>query len=297
MNLTMKRGSESHRFMRSGRTLMLLSLALALLPGQANPGEKPTDNPSDAWPTTVQARYSLRYNGVEVGNLNVTSKTTASTYSLSGSAKVSVFFGAIEWLGSSNVSGTIERGVPGPAAYAFNWKQNKKKGTIQIGFQEHVASEIAITPKPRPKADMVPVTAADKIGALDPMSAVLMFTKADSRPPCDRRVGIFDGKQRYDIVLTPKRLIRLAAPSAGGPPETAYVCRIMYEPVSGHRDNEDTRSYASNRDAEITLRHIPGSKMLIPYSVTIPTVWGTGSMVTERIDVVTPAVGKIVLTN
>jgi hypothetical protein len=71
----------------------------------------------------------------------------------------------------------------------------------------------------------------------------------------------------------------------------------MYEPIAGHRDNEDTRSYASNRDAEITLRRIPGSEMLIPYSVTIPTTWGNGTMVTERIDIITAAAGKIALTN
>jgi hypothetical protein len=98
-------------------------------------------------------------------------------------------------------------------------------------------------------------------------------------------------------VLTPKRQIQLASASAGKRPEAAYVCRIMYEPIAGHRDNADTKSYASNRDAEIVLRRIPGSEMLIPYSATIPTSWGTGSMVTERIDIITPGAGKIALTN
>jgi hypothetical protein len=129
------------------------------------------------------------------------------------------------------------------------------------------------------------------------MSAILMLTKADSRPPCDRRVGIFDGKHRYDIVLTPKRQIQLSSASAGKRPEAAYVCRIMYEPIAGHRDNEDTKSYAANRDAEIVLRRIPGSEMLIPHSVTIPTSWGTGAMVTERIDIITAGAGKIALTD
>ena len=129
------------------------------------------------------------------------------------------------------------------------------------------------------------------------MSAILMLTKADSRAPCDRRIGIFDGKQRYDVVLTPKRLTRLKSPTAAGSEETAYVCRIMYEPVAGHRDNADTKSYAANRDAEVVLRRIPGSEMLIPYSVTIPTSWGTGTMTTEKIEIITEAAGRIALTN
>lgn len=293
---TMEKGSRTHRLPRCASALMLLSLALGSLPQAAHSSDK-SAKPSETWPTTVQARYSLRYNGIEVGNLKVNSKTTADSYALSSSAKVSVLFGALKWAGSSTVSGAIERGAPVPAAFAFDWRQNKKSGATQIGFKQFVASDIAITPKPRNKPDMVPLTPAHKAGAFDPMSAVLMLTKADSRPPCERRVGIFDGKHRYDIVLSPKRTAKLPASANGGPAETAYVCRIMYEPIAGHRDNEDTKSYAANREAEITLRRIPGSDMLIPYSVTIPTSWGTGSMVTERIDIITAADRKIALTN
>jgi hypothetical protein len=296
---------ESHRFVcapaasitRGGHAFALLSLGLALLPLPANSGENPTDKPGQAWPITVQARYRLRFNGIEVGRLNINSSATATTYSLSGSAKISVLFGAFKWSGSSKVSGAIEGGTPAPATYAFDWRQNKKAGTIGIGFKDHAAAEIAITPSPRVRPDSVPLTQAHKTGAFDPMSAILMLTKADGRPPCDRRVGIFDGKQRYDIVFTPKRVTRLPPPSGGGPAETAHVCRIMYEPVAGHRANADTTAYASNRDAEIVLRRIPGSEMLIPYSATIPSAWGTGSMVTERIDIVTAAAGKIAFTD
>jgi hypothetical protein len=290
----MKTGSESHWFVRCSR---VLALGIALLPLPANSGEKPADRLGEAWPTTVQAHYSLRYNGLEVGSLKINSNTTAQTYSLSGAGKVSVLFGALSWSGSSSVSGAIERGAPVPQVFAFDWQQNKKSGTVQIGFKDRIATDIAIKPSPRIKPDTVPLTPAHKAGAFDPMSAILMLTKADGRPPCDRRVGIFDGKQRYDIVLTPKRVTSLASASAGRSPETAYVCRLTYEPIAGHRDNADTKSYAANRDAEIVLRRIPGSEMLIPHSANIPTSWGTGSMVTQRIDIITAAAGRIALTN
>jgi hypothetical protein len=282
--------------LRGGRALVFFAWGLAL-PLSANSGEKAADRMGEAWPTTVQAHYRLRYNGINVGRLDVNSDTTAKTYSLSGSGKVSVLFGAFSWSSSSSASGSIEGGVPAPTSFAFDWRQNKKSGTTRIGFKDRAATEIAIKPPPRIKPDVVPLKPADKVGALDPMSAILMLTKADNRPPCDRRVGIFDGKQRYDIVLTPKRTTRLPPPSGNGPAETAHVCRIMYEPVAGHRANADTKDYASNRDAELVLRRIPGSEMLIPYSVAIPTPWGTGSMVTERIDIVTAAAGKIAFTD
>ena len=66
--------------------------------------------------------------------------------------------------------------------------------------------------------------------------------------------------------------------------------------VAGHRANEATKTYASNRDVEVVLRRIPGSAVLIPYSVDVPTFWGTGSMVTERIDITTATSQKLALT-
>ena len=277
-----------------GRILGLLPLWFALLPLPANSGEKS----GEAWPTAVQARYSLRYNGIGVGRLDVKTTTTGNSYSISGTSKVSALFGAISWTGSSTVSGTIEGGAPTPATYAFDWHLNKKSGIVQMGFKNHVAAEVAVNPPAKIRPDTVPLTPAHKAGAFDPMSAILVLTRADnSRPPCDRRAGIFDGKQRYDIVFAPKRQIRLPHPSGGAASEIGYVCQVTYEPIAGHRANEDTKSYVANKDVEIVLRRIPNSDMLIPYSVTIPTSWGTGTMVTERIDIVSATAGKVALTD
>jgi len=270
-------------------------LGLTLVP-PSHGTEKPAAKSGEAWPTAVQARYRLRYNGIGVGHLDITSTTAARSYSVSGSGKVSVLFGAITWGGASTVSGAIDgSGVPSPGKYAFDWYNNRKGGKIQLGFKERNATEVSVTPPPEPHRDLVPLTPEHKAGVLDPVSAILMLTKADHRPPCDRRVGIFDGKQRYDIVLTYKRQTTLPPVSGNGPPESAPVCRAMYEPVAGHRANEATKTYASNRDVEVVMRRIPGSQMYIPYSVTVPTFWGTGSMVTEHIDVTTQSVGRIAM--
>ncbi len=283
---------------RGSCVLGLLSLALATLPPPVISAEKPADKLAEAWPFAVQARYRLRYNGIKVGRLTVSSSTTANTYSVSGSGKVSVLFGKFKWWGSSSVSGTIEGGDPAPTAYTFNWHQKRKKKdvAIRIGYKDRAASAVAVDPPPRARPDTVPLTPAHRRGAFDPLSAIMMLTKADNRPPCDRRVGIFDGTQRYDIVFTPKRLTRLPPLSGGGSPETAYICRITYEPVAGHRANADTKAYAANRDVEVVLRRIPGTKILILYSLTIPTAWGTGSMVTERIEIATAGAGKVAFT-
>jgi hypothetical protein len=269
----MKTQMRNHPFRRWGCALLLSALGLSSLAAPAGAADKPS------WPASVQARYSLRFNGIEVGRMSIVSNTTAKTYSITGSGKVSVLFGAFEWSASSAVSGVIEKNDPAPTVFAADWQQNKKGGAVKIGYQGRIASDVTIKPAQRIKPDTVPLKPADKLGTVDPMSALLMLTKADGRPPCDRRVPIFDGNQRYDIVLTPK------SPRGGASRENVVTCRIRYAPIAGHRNNEDTRSYAANGEAEIVLARVKGSDMMVPYAVTIPTQWGTGSMVAEKIEV------------
>lgn len=278
------------RAMRLIRAAACLS-ALGVMASPAGASE-----PGAQLPSTVEARYRLHYNGIGVGHLHINSSSVGGNYTVSGSGKVSALFGAVSWSGSSSVSGALQAGEPAPQAYAFDWRHNKKGGAIKLGFKDRTATDVSVTPPPGPHPDTVPLAEAHKAGVLDPVSAILALTKPDKRPPCDRRVGIFDGKQRYDIVLSAKRMTQLPAPTAGGQPETAHVCRAMYVPIAGHRDNEATKTYAANRDVEVVMRRVPGSAMHIPYSVTVPTFWGTGSMVTDRIDIVTPGAGRVALT-
>jgi hypothetical protein len=276
--------------------LAALAIGLPLLPGAAYAVDKAAEKAGEAGAVTVQARYRLRYNGIEVGKVTINSNTTATSYSIAGSGKVSVLFGTFKWSGTSNVSGAMQGGKPKPSTYAFDWSQNKKAGTVNMGFRDGVPTDVAVVPPGKQKSDTVPLTEAHKKGAVDPMSAIMALTKADGRPPCDRRAAIFDGKRRYDIVFQPKRTTQLPPVSGRGPTETGYVCRALYEPVAGHRNNEDTKSYAANRDVEIVLRRIAGSEILIPYSVSIPTSWGSGTMVTERVEIVA-ASGTIAYTD
>ena len=249
----------------------------------------------EGWAPAVHARYKLRFNGIGVGHLDVTSKVDGKAYSVSGNGEVSVLFGAIKWAGSASVSGAIHAGAPQPKTYAFDWRNNKKGGTVRMGYTGAKAASIAVEPPPGTGGEHVPLRPEHMVGMLDPLSAVLMLTRAGGHAPCERRVNIFDGKQRYDIVYTFKRHTRIAAEKAGGASSIGFVCRAMFEPIAGHRDNAANKAYAANRDAEVVMRPIPGTALLVPSSVTIPTSWGTGSMVTGRIDVTTSA-GPVALT-
>jgi hypothetical protein len=250
---------------------------------------------AEAWPTAVHARYKLKFNGIEVGRIDFNSKVGAQNYTMGGNGEVSLLFGAIKWTGASTVTGAIEGGSAKPKTYVFDWKKKSKGGAIAMKYAGGKATDVSVDPPPKTDGDIIPLKDEHKVGPVDPMTAIMMLTRADSRAPCERREAVFDGKHRYDIVFSYKRQTRIPASKAGGGSIIGTVCRAMYEPIAGYKNDAHHKAYAANRDAEVVLRPVPGTKLMIPYSVNIPTTWGSGSMVTDRVDVTTSA-GQIALT-
>jgi hypothetical protein len=250
----------------------------------------------EAWPASVQARYKLKYNGIGVGHIAFKSKTDSKTYALESNGEVSLLFGAIKWTGSSHVAGQIEPSGVAPKSYGFDWKKNSKGGVISMAFAGKKAVNVSVEPPSGAHPDTVPLTEQHKQDVVDPLSAIMTLTRADQADPCNRRVAVFDGKQRFNIVFSYKRKTLIPATHSGGASTVGVVCRAMYEPVAGYRADANAKSYAANRDAEVVMRPVPAANVLIPHSVTIPTSWGTGTMVLERVDVTSATAGQFALT-
>ena len=260
----------------------------------ADSGAKPTA--VEAGAQTVEAQYALHFNGIKVGRFDMASKLKGKAYTLTSSASVSVLFGAFKYAGTASATGTIDNGQPQPSSYGVEWHANKKAATTRIAFKDNRAIDIKIDPPPKLKHDTVPLTPTHSSQAIDPISAVLAMTTAIDRAPCDRRLAIFDGHQRYDIVMSFKRTMQLPQVIGGQTPSVGHVCRIVYEPIAGHRDNADTRAYVANRNVEIVMRAVPAFRVYVPHSITIPTEWGMGSMTMTHVQITGPTGVKIALS-
>ncbi len=275
----------------SKRTLSLLASSLIMSAGPLKAA------PSvEAWPTKVDARYVLKFNGIRVGHIAFASQAGAQTYTLESSGEVSVLFGAIKWVGNSHVSGAVASGALAPKSYAFDWKKNKKGGAISLGFTGRKATLVAVDPPAGTGPDFVALTDQHKTDVLDPLSAIMALTRADVAEPCERRVPVFDGKQRFDVVFSLKRKTVIPSTKPGGASTVGFVCRAMYEPIAGHRNTADQKAYASNRDVEVVLRRLSGTGLLVPHSVTVPTAWGTGTMVIERMTIISASAGQFAVS-
>lgn len=241
----------------------------------------------------VNAVYRINWLGVNIGDFKIRSTITNRQYSLQANADVSVFFGTFSWQGVTSSRGLMTANGPVPQNYTFRYSTNDRREAIELRFQQRMVQDIIINPPQHPGARNVPITAAHLQNVVDPLSAIVLLSQArlnrHSGDACNKRLPIFDGKTRYDLVLSLKGTRSI--PGAGKLRGTAFVCSVHYVPIAGHKMGKPGENdYATgNTGIEVWLVPLPEAGLLVPYYVHVPTPAGTASMVTAKFEVETPA--------
>jgi Protein of unknown function (DUF3108) len=195
--------------------------------------------------------------------------------------------------GESTARGAMSGGQPVSSTYAANIFTDRKYDEIRMVIQSGTVKEFAVEPPTIVTPDRVPVTEAHRRGVSDPMTASLMRVggTGDTLVPqaCQRTLAIFDGRMRYDLQLAFKRLDRVK--SEIGYQGTAVVCAVHYLPIAGHIPERAAIKYlAGLHEMEMWLVPIAGTRVVVPYRVSIPTPLGTGVLqATQFVSVPQPA--------
>lgn len=270
--------------------------AVALL-SLSGSGSKPNAAGDRAWPAEVAAIYRITFNGFDIGRFKFTSETGSGAYRMTGNARISALLGAFKWQGVSQASGGVRGEDAAPQAYAFDYNSSSKSGSIRLGFRDGDIASMSASPPSPPSDEIVPVERRHLARVLDPLSAVLTLTRAGSGEPCRQRLPVFDGKQRFDLVFTPRGERRLTERRPSGQPGIVHVCGVRYQPIAGHKRDSEQEAAARDMDIEITLRPVPSANLLVPQKITIPALIGTAVLSLERIDIRTPGSDQIALVN
>jgi hypothetical protein len=274
--------------MRLVRAAMLLATGIAVT--------SPTNaRAADGWPASVQASYDVNFNGINVGTYDFKSTQDGQSYKLASNAKLSLLLGALSWTGVTHANGKLAGETAKPQAFGFEYQAQSKIGSTQMAFTDDTVTQVLHTPPPKTKENVVPVQAQHLKGVLDPLSAVLAISRGAVGNPCGRRVPIYDGHQRFDLVLSAKGQIQISDRS--GQPATGYVCRVRYVPIAGHKADDSTKYMSQSNDIEIILRPMAGTNIFIPHQVTIPTMAGSATLVARRVNITTNSRQQIALTS
>jgi Protein of unknown function (DUF3108) len=228
----------------------------------------------------LDANYVVTLAGVPIGKgswlIDVQDDQFTATASGATSGLLRVFASG---QGSSAARGSVSGGQPMVSTYASSIIADNRSDQVRILFSGGAVKEYVADPPTTPSPDRVPLTEAHRKGVLDPMTASLIRVagNGDTFVPeaCQRTLPVFDGRMRYDLQLVYKHLDKVK--SERGYQGTVVVCSVYFLPVAGHVPERSTIKYlAAQRDMELWLAPIAGTRLMVPYRASIPTPVGMG---------------------
>jgi len=250
---------------------------------------------ADSWPAAVRATYQIDFNGFNVGTFEFQSQAESESYTLAANARLSILLGAFTWSGETHSFGMFVNQAPQPASFTFDFQSNLRVGSTKLGFSDGTVTNITNLPPAPATVPIIPVREHHLKGVVDPLSAIMMLSRAASSDPCDRRIPIFDGKERFDLLLSRKGEMRVTEQAPSGQPDVAYVCRVRYLPIAGHKIDSETKFMAANDAIEVALRPVPSANVFVPYQINIPTMAGSATITSKRVEIASPGKPQIAM--
>jgi hypothetical protein len=181
----------------------------------------------------------------------------------------------------SETHGTAARGRPVPTRYEANFGLDEAIEAVRVELRDGTVTDLDVKPPLPDRPDRIPLGEADRRGVTDPLTAGLMPIAGSgdvlTSAACQRTLPMFDGGHRWDITLS---FERMDAVNAGqGYQGPVVVCAMAYRPIAGHSPSGwRVKHLIGKRGMEIWLAPVNGTRLLAPYRISVPTLFGTAML-------------------
>ena len=243
----------------------------------------------------LDARYTVTLAGVPIGKGAWVIDIGGGQYTAAASG---ITTGLLRVFASGQGSGAsrghvVNGGQLVASTYASSITSGKWTEELRIALANGTVKDFSVDPPPTPHPERVPLTEAHRKGVTDPMTASLVTSPGRGDPlsaeVCSRRAAIFDGRMRYDLAMAFKRMETVKADRGYQGP--SVVCAVYFTPVAGYIPDRPAIKYLiAQRDMEIWFAPLTGTRVLVPFRISIPTPLGLGVLqATQFVTVPQPA--------
>jgi len=226
----------------------------------------------------LEARYSATLAGIPIGSGSWTIDIGDNHYIATATGTTGGLLRAFtSGQGNGSARATLTGGRVTSSIYASTITTRKKADTTRITISSGNVKDFSVDPPQDNDPERVPVTEAHQHGVLDPMTALFVRVPGNSEllspEACQHTMAVFDGRLRYDLQLAFKRMDRVKASKGYAGP--VVVCATYFVPVAGYIPSRAAIRYlAQQRDMEVWLAPIAGTRVLVPYRMQGPTPIG-----------------------
>jgi uncharacterized protein DUF3108 len=225
------------------------------------------------------ASYVVALGGINIANVNVDLTDDGSRYSLDLKANVAGL-GAVVASGTASVTASGQSTSPLTSQqFDLQTKADGETFTVDVTYAGHDVSAFRVDPPLIDNYNRVPIERSHLTNVGDVLSAFVIKSGTLDKSLCRRKLQIFTGVERFNIVMA------FAAEDEATSPRTGYqgpviLCNMDYQPISGHFTTSEMTNYLADSD-RILIWYAPmgDTGYFIPYRVLLTTSMGDLSMV------------------
>lgn len=183
----------------------------------------------------LEAHYDIYLGGMRVADAALTATVGKTAYDINWVLETRGFFHLFRMQANMSAKARGARPTGGqlsPESYSSDYATGDDAATLHMTYEEDTPSVAAEPP-------IVPASfrtrEEDRSDTLDPLSALLaMMVVGEGEEVCNRRIPVFDGTRRYDILLLPeeKRPTKKSFQALKNDRPVAR-CFGLYERISG----------------------------------------------------------------
>jgi len=272
------------------RRILFAAFAVCAARAPALAGDLRVASIAPASPTTLSVGYSIAFWSIAFGHTDYQGKFSTDGYDAKSHFETS---GIVSMFWNSTIdavaNGEIGSRTISPALYdSYSTDHSSKKQRVKVTFDGAEPKTLAEPPYNTTK---YPVTAEQKKGAVDPMSAITTIiagVKADAKSPCGTGVQVFDGRRRYDVAFTyiKDEPVKLDNGLFNG---TAHLCQIHYNQIAGYKQKiiKEGKAlppmYADFVD--VPANGAPNGRFVVAAKLWSALSWGTVSVTLSELKV------------
>jgi Protein of unknown function (DUF3108) len=228
----------------------------------------------------LDARYTASLAGIPIGRGAWVIDVGDDQYTAAASGVTAGILSAFaSGKGNGASRGHVRSDGLSPNTYASSITSDNKTEEMRVALNNGNVKDATITPPTPFNPERLPLTEANKRGVIDPVSGVLMLPPGSGNPlspeACRRTIPMFDGRMRFDLHMTFRRMDTVRAVKGYQGP--AVVCLVQFQPVAGYVPDRPAIKYlVAQQNIEVYLAPLMGTRILVPFKLTVPTPLGQG---------------------
>jgi hypothetical protein len=236
---------------------------------------------------SFEVDYTIAVTRIPIGSAVMTGNIGADEYVISMSGRTSGLARVLASGEGSMTTTAVSANKPLPSRYTSKSTADDDTVAVIMTFKDGNVQELEASAPPSGE-DRVVLTMEHRRQVLDPLSALLVPAGDGgvSEAACRRVLPVFDGRRRYDLSLSFKRVEQVKASKGYAGP--AAVCSVAFQPIAGHRRSSPLLTFLTDgRDVEMALVPIAATRLLAPFRIKATYLLGNVVMQATRFEATT----------